>query len=95
MRPHVSILIPAYNQPENLRYALQSIEMQTYTDYNIIITDDTRTDVNYDVEKMRFCDDCKYKQDRNPACFWDFDTSLYAEILRNIVGCPKKKRFGE
>jgi hypothetical protein len=44
---------------------------------------------------MRFCDDCKYKQDRNPACFWDFDTSLYAEILRNIVGCPKKKRFGE
>lgn len=51
MRPHVSILIPAYNQPDNLRYALQSIEMQTYTDYNIIITDDTRSDVNYEVAK--------------------------------------------
>ena len=49
--PKVAILIPAYNQPENLRVALQSIEMQTYEDYHVVIMDDTRDDRNYEVIK--------------------------------------------
>lgn len=41
MSPTVSICIPAYNQPHSLRRALASISAQTFTDYEIVVTDDT------------------------------------------------------
>ena len=37
----VSICIPTYNKPNGLRRLLNSIEQQTYTDIEIIISDDT------------------------------------------------------
>lgn len=49
MHPRVSILIPAYNQPENLRYALQSISRQTFKDFQVVIPDDTRDDAIFNV----------------------------------------------
>lgn len=39
--PKVSICIPAYKQVEYLRKTLDSVIMQTYKDYEIIITDDS------------------------------------------------------
>lgn len=39
--PKVSICIPAYNQAEHLKKAIDSIFRQTYTDYEIVITDDS------------------------------------------------------
>jgi glycosyltransferase involved in cell wall biosynthesis len=39
--PKVSILIPTYNQPDYLRYALDSIVRQTYKNFEVIITDDS------------------------------------------------------
>jgi len=39
--PKVSICIPAYQQPELLRKALDSVLMQDYKDYEIIVTDDS------------------------------------------------------
>jgi len=39
--PKVSILIPAYNQPQYLRDALTSIKYQTFKDFEVIITDDS------------------------------------------------------
>jgi glycosyltransferase involved in cell wall biosynthesis len=39
--PKVSICIPAYNQPSNLRRALESVFLQTFTDYEVVITDDS------------------------------------------------------
>ena len=44
MAPKVSICIPAYKQPDYLRRTLQSIMMQDYTDYEVIITDDSPDD---------------------------------------------------
>lgn len=41
MSPKVSICIPAYNQPSNLRRALESIFIQTFKDYEVVITDDS------------------------------------------------------
>ena len=40
--PKVSICIPAYNQPTSLRRALESVFLQSFKDYEVIITDDSR-----------------------------------------------------
>jgi glycosyltransferase involved in cell wall biosynthesis len=45
----VSICIPAYNQVKYLKRTIDSIVSQTYTDYEIIITDDSPTDVVFDL----------------------------------------------
>jgi FkbM family methyltransferase len=41
----VSICIPAYNQVQYLKRTIESVLKQTYTDYEIIITDDSPTDI--------------------------------------------------
>ncbi len=48
-KPNVSICIPAYNRTIGLARLLQSIKEQTYTQYEIIITDDSS---NNDVEQI-------------------------------------------
>lgn len=40
----VSICIPCYKYPEDMKQLLDSIEEQTFADYEVIITDDTRDD---------------------------------------------------
>ncbi|MGF9699874.1 MULTISPECIES: glycosyltransferase family 2 protein [Paenibacillus] len=47
--PLVSILIPAYNRPDTLRIALESVLEQTYSNLEIIICDDS---TNNEVQKM-------------------------------------------
>lgn len=42
--PKVSICIPTYEQVEYLKKCLDSILIQNYSDYEVIITDDSRTD---------------------------------------------------
>lgn len=43
-RPKVSICIPAYNRVRCFRRALRSIAVQTFADYEVIITDDSAGD---------------------------------------------------
>lgn len=45
----VSICIPAYNQVKYLKRAIDSVLNQTYTDYEIVITDDSPTDIVFDL----------------------------------------------
>ncbi|NLL77122.1 MAG: glycosyltransferase family 2 protein [Clostridiales bacterium] len=40
----VSVCIPAYNNEQSLRRLLESVEIQTYRDYEVIITDDSEDD---------------------------------------------------
>jgi glycosyltransferase involved in cell wall biosynthesis len=40
----ISIVIPIYNQAEKLRFCLDSIKMQTYDNYEIIVVNDGSTD---------------------------------------------------
>jgi glycosyltransferase involved in cell wall biosynthesis len=40
MRPLISVIVPVYNQQENLLLALESIEKQTYENVEVIVVDD-------------------------------------------------------
>lgn len=44
MPPLVSICIPAYNQPDKLIYLLDSIRIQTFTNFEVIVSDDSHDD---------------------------------------------------
>lgn len=60
MKPKVSICIPAFKQVEYLRKTLNSIVIQNYKDYEIIITDDSPSDSvrqlldTYDFKKIKY-----------------------------------------
>jgi glycosyltransferase involved in cell wall biosynthesis len=43
VKPRFSVLIPAYNQPEYVRQAIESVLSQTFTDYEVIVVDDGST----------------------------------------------------
>ena len=40
MQPFFSILIPAYNRPEELKVLIDSIVNQSFNDYEILVSDD-------------------------------------------------------
>lgn len=52
--PKVSICIPAYNQVEHLKKTIDSVISQTYTDYEIVITDDSPTSIVADFVKTNY-----------------------------------------
>jgi glycosyltransferase involved in cell wall biosynthesis len=52
--PTVSICIPAYNNPDYLIRAIDSIIIQTFQDYEIIVTDDSPGDVLSQLVKERY-----------------------------------------
>jgi len=54
--PKVSICIPAFNQIEKLKKVLDSIFFQTFTDYEIIITDDSPDNIVSDFIKFYYFD---------------------------------------
>ena len=49
VKPRVSILMGAYNCASTLEEAIDSIIVQTYTDWELIICDDGSSDLTYDV----------------------------------------------
>jgi len=49
MNPKVSICIPAYRAPEYFRRTLESVAIQDYADYEVIVTDDTEDDSLRDI----------------------------------------------
>jgi glycosyltransferase involved in cell wall biosynthesis len=64
MRTKVSICVPAYNQPDFLRRALNSIKEQSFQDYEVIITDDsTNNEVRAVVSE--FLSDARYMYCKN------------------------------
>jgi glycosyltransferase involved in cell wall biosynthesis len=54
--PKVSICIPAYKRPGLMKICLDSICKQIFTDYEVIITDDSPNN-----EVSEIVDDFKYK----------------------------------
>ena len=47
--PRVSVIVPAYNQAEHVRTALDSVERSRYRDFELVVVDDASTDLTGDV----------------------------------------------
>lgn len=47
----ISVIIPVYNGKDFIERAIQSVIMQTYTDWELIVIDDCSTDNTYDIIK--------------------------------------------
>ena len=45
----ISVIIPTYNRYDNLQNAIKSVLNQTYTDFELIIVDDSSTDKRYNL----------------------------------------------
>lgn len=66
MNPKVSICIPTYKQTNYLRKTLESILTQKFTNYEVIITDDTPDDsVRNFIQKFKFGNKIKYFKNKN------------------------------
>lgn len=48
MEPLISVYIPTYNRLELLKRAVQSVQNQTYKNFEIIIVDDNSSDGTQD-----------------------------------------------
>jgi glycosyltransferase involved in cell wall biosynthesis len=59
--PKVSVIIPTYNRGELLRSAIESALEQTFTDLEIIVSDDKSTDNTLDVVRYFADERIKYK----------------------------------
>ena len=57
----VTIIVRTFNRPEFLKEALASIQLQSHTDWEVLIFDDGATDINFDVYK-KFKSDNKDKR---------------------------------
>lgn len=63
--PKVSVCIPAFNQAQYIRRALESIRLQNFDDYEVIIADDSPDDsVETVVREFHLCGKIVYQ--RNP-----------------------------
>ena len=47
----VTVIVRTFNRPEFLKEALTSIQLQTHTDWEVIIFDDGATDINFNIYK--------------------------------------------
>lgn len=63
-KPFISICIPAYKRPQNLQRLLRSIALQTYTNYEVILTDDSPDDSVANLVKT-FSDDLPIQYFKN------------------------------
>jgi glycosyltransferase involved in cell wall biosynthesis len=65
LTPKVSVCIPAFEQPECFERALDSVTEQTFTSYEIVVTDDSRDDsVERIVRQRRQPESIRYQRNR-------------------------------
>jgi glycosyltransferase involved in cell wall biosynthesis len=58
MQPKVSVILPVYNQEKFIEEAIKSVLSQTFTDFELLITDDGSTDNSSQIIK-KFADEDK------------------------------------
>lgn len=74
--PFVSVIIPAYNQAEFLREAIQSVLSQSYENYEIIVVDDGSTD-DTALIASQFADRIRYIHQDNQGLAGARNTGIY------------------
>ncbi|WP_299285168.1 glycosyltransferase [uncultured Mucilaginibacter sp.] len=100
--PKVSIIIPTFNRAAYLKKAIESIFLQDYTDYEIIVTDNSSTDNTEEVIKSFHDDRIVYQRnDENVGITNNHNIALklckgeYIHIFSDddimLQGCIRKK----
>jgi len=77
--PTVSIGLPVYNSERFLRRALDSLLAQTFTDFELVISDNASTDKTKEICQEYQTKDVRvryYCNDRNMGMGWNFDRVL-------------------
>jgi glycosyltransferase involved in cell wall biosynthesis len=66
-KPKISVLIPTYNYGRYLAQALESVLMQTFTDFEILVVDNCSSDdTNEVIQRFKDCDS-RIRYIRNPS----------------------------
>lgn len=104
MKAHkVSICIPTYQQPECLQKALESVREQSFDDYEVIITDDSKDDsIRNLLAKFHFGDKLKYFKNESRLGSpenWNeairYSTGEYIKILHHDDWFTSPQSLGE
>lgn len=78
MTPLVSVLMPAYNAEKYIAEAIESILSQTFTDFELIISDDASTDATWNIIQ-------KYKEKDKRIIINKNKENLYIAENRNLL----------
>jgi len=96
----VSVIIPVYNDSENLKKCLESIFISKYKNFEVIVSDDGSSDNSYDVAKQFPCKIIRLMKNQGAATarnigakyatgsilyFVDSDIVLEEDTIENIV----------
>ena len=60
MQPLVSILIPTHNGEAFLKEALESVNLQTYENCEVVISDDRSSDASLEIAR-KFLEVCRFE----------------------------------
>lgn len=87
MTPKISVLIPLYNRRRYVEDAINSVLIQTFQDFEIIVRDDGSTDGSFDFVRQRYANEIssgKLKLRRNEKNLGEFPTDN--RLLREATG---------
>lgn len=79
-KPKVSVCIPVYNRPVFVAEAIESVLCQTFTDFELIVTDNCSTDNTPEVVKSYAVKDSRVKYHRN-----EYNMGISSSINRAIL----------
>ena len=76
MKPSVSVGLPVFNGGRYLRQAVDSVLSQTYTDFELIVSDNGSTDDTEDICREYAARDSRvryYRSEKNRGAAWNFN----------------------
>jgi glycosyltransferase involved in cell wall biosynthesis len=84
----VSVIMPSYNSAATIRASIESVQRQTYTNWELLITDDCSTDLTADIVKEIAATDSRIKlfvNARNEGAGVSRNNSIAESIGRYIA----------
>jgi len=90
-KPRVSIAVPVYNGDNYLVFALETALAQTYSDFEIVISDNASTDGTEEICRRFVERDSRvhyYRSEVNHGVYWNFRRALKLGREPIVVGQP-------